>query len=97
MKNVSSVRGKCPLVNVWQLAVFPVPVSTRKEPVLRVSVGVLPLLKPPESTAETHDTTHEADQADGRNSNKSEKSEEGRSGMLHHRLVGKSAWELANL
>lgn len=49
-----SLCRKCPLINVWQLAVFPVPVSTRKEPVLGVGVGVLPLLKPPESIADPH-------------------------------------------
>lgn len=42
---------KYPLVNVWQLAVIPVPVSTSKEPVLGAGVGVLPLLKPPENTS----------------------------------------------
>lgn len=40
---------KCPLVNVWQLAVLPVPVSTAKEPVLGAGVWVLALLKPPEN------------------------------------------------
>lgn len=40
---------KYPLVNVRQLAVVPVPVSTSKEPVLGAGVRVLALLKPPES------------------------------------------------
>lgn len=44
---------KFPLVNVWQLAVVPVPVSTSKEPVLGAGVRVLALLKPPENAAET--------------------------------------------
>lgn len=49
------------LINVRQLAVLPVPVSTSKEPVLGARVGVWPLLEPPESTAEQHS----ADSASG--------------------------------